>query len=85
MKTKFATLVLCMFFMLHGKAQSDGFFNSNGLGEERLDLHPFPTQTYDEIGFENMNVSTTPIGSGGILLLGFGLFYTTLKRKESVK
>ncbi|MBR6775161.1 MAG: hypothetical protein IKM23_05540 [Bacteroidales bacterium] len=85
MKTKFATLSLCMFFVLHGNAQTDGFFSSNGFGESRIELYPYPAQTYDEVGFENMNVSTTPIGGGCLSLLGLGLIYVSLKRKENVR
>lgn len=85
MKTKLATLMLCMFFMLCGKAQSDGFFNSNALGEGRLNLYPYPAQTFDEIGFDNMNVSTTPVGNGSLALLGIALIYASLKRKEDVR
>lgn len=85
MKTKLATLMLCMFFMLCGKAQSDGFFNSNGLGQDRLNLYPYPAQTFDEIGFDNMNVSTTPVGNGSLALLGIALIYASLKRKEDVR
>lgn len=85
MKTKLATLVLCVFFMLHGKAQSDGFFTSDGLGQDRLNLYPYPSQTSEEIGFDNMNVSTTPVGNGSLALLGLGLIYVSLKRKGDVR
>lgn len=85
MKTKLATLVLCVLFMLHGKAQSDGFFTSDGLGQDRLNLYPYPSQTSEEIGFDNMNVSTTPVGNGSLALLGLGLIYVSLKRKEDVR
>lgn len=85
MKTKLATLLLCMSFMVHGSAQTDGFFSSNGFGESRIELYPYPAQTYDEVGFENMNVSTTPIGNGSLALIGLGLIYASLKRKEIVK
>ena len=85
MKTKFATLSLCMFFVLHGNAQTDGFFSSNGFGESRIELYPYPSQTNDEIGFDNMNIGTTPIGNGSLALIGLGLIYASLKRKEIVK
>ena len=79
MKTKFTTLVLCMFFMLHGNAQSDGFFNSNGFGGRET------YQTHEEVSISNMNIDAAPLGSGSLLLVGFGLAYASFRRKEVVR
>lgn len=84
MKTKFATLLLCMFYVLHGNAQSDTFFNYQGTESERYNtLIPFNTN--EEQGIQNMNVNATPAGSGTLILMATSLLYAFFRRKEDVK
>ncbi len=85
MKTKLATIVLCMFFMLHGNAQSDGFFKYQ-ISERAINDTPTPYFTGEELGFQNMNVNAAPLGNGLILLSSVSLIYVLLsRRKENVR
>lgn len=85
MKTKFATVVLCMFFMLHGNAQSDGFFKYQ-ISERAINETPVPYFTREELGFQNMNVNAAPIGNGLLVLSAVSLIYVlSLRRKEDVR
>ncbi len=84
MKTKFATLLLCMFFMLHGKAQSDGFFNYQST-ERAINETPVPFYPKEEQGFQNMNVNATPLGNGFVILSTISILYVFSRRKEESK
>lgn len=84
MKTKFATLLLCMVFMLHGKAQSDGFFNYQST-ERAINETPVPFYPKEEQGFQNMNVNAAPLGNGFVVLTSISLLYVFLRRKEELK
>ena len=84
MKTKFATLLLCMFFMLHGKAQSDGFFNYQST-ERAINETPVPFYPKEEQGFQNMNINAAPLGNGFVILSAVSILYVFLRRKEESK
>ncbi len=84
MKTKLATLVLCMFFVLHGKTQSDSFFNYQSK-ESRAYGMSIPFDTNEGQDIQNMNVNATPTGNGTIILMATSLLYAFFRRKEDVK
>lgn len=84
MKTKFATLLLCMFFVIHGKAQSDGFFNYQS-AERAINETPVPFSPREEQGFQNMNINAAPLENGLVVLFTISLLYVFLRRKEELK
>ena len=85
MKTKFATLLLCMFFVTHSKAQSDGFFKYQ-ITERAINETPVPYFTREELGFQNMNVNSAPIGNGLLVLSAASLIYVlSSRRKEDMR
>ena len=84
MKTKFATLLLCMFFMLHGKAQSDVFFKYQST-ERAINETPVPFYPKEEQGFQNMNINAAPLGNGFVILSAVSILYVFLRRKEESK
>ncbi len=85
MKTKFATLLLCMFFVTHSKAQSDGFFKYQ-ITERAINETPVPYFTREELGFQNMNVNAAPIGNGILVLSAVSLIYVlSSRRKEDMR
>lgn len=85
MKTKFATLLLCMFFVTHSKAQSDGFFKYQ-ITERAINETPVPYFTREELGFQNMNVNSAPIGNGLLVLSAVSLIYVlSSRRKEDMR
>lgn len=84
MKTKLATLLLCMFFVLHGNAQSDSFFNYQTTEGGRYNT-PVPFNTNEGQGIQNMNINATPTGSGTAILMATSLLYVALRRKEEEK
>lgn len=85
MKTKFATLLLCMFFVTHSKAQSDGFFKYQ-ITERAINETPVPYFTREELGFQNMNVNAAPIGNGLLVLSAVSLIYVlSSRRKEDMR
>lgn len=83
MKTKFATLVLCMFFALHGNSQSDSFFNYQS-AERAVNTTPVPFYPKDGQGIQDMNV-TVPIGNGTMIFTIVSAFYVFYRRKESAR
>lgn len=85
MKTKFATLLLCMFFVTHSKAQSDGFFKYQ-ITERAINETPVPYFTREELGFQNMNVNAAPIGNGLLVFSAVSLIYVlSSRRKEDMR
>ncbi len=85
MKTKFATLLLCMFFVTHSKAQSDGFFKYQ-ITERAINETPVPYFTREDLGFQNMNVNAAPIGNGLLVLSAVSLIYVlSSRRKEDMR
>ncbi len=83
MRTKIATLVLClvMSFSISAQQRTDSFFNYR---ESRLDTRILPVETQGS-SFADMNVYVdAPLGNGVFILLAIGLVYVFLKRKEIV-
>lgn len=85
MKTKFATLVLCLVMSLSIEAQqkTDSFFYSQA--ETRLDKRVLPVETQGT-SFANMDVNVdVPVGNGMFLLLGISVVYVVFKMKEVLR
>lgn len=79
MKTKIATLVLCLVVTLSMSAQkrTDAYFNYQTPEQRGLYI---PVLTPGDIGFDDMYVNT-PIGNGLFVLLGISVVYLVIKRK----
>ncbi len=81
MKTKIATLMLCLSFMLHSYAQSDGFFEYQD-SERAINMTPVPFYMNEWQEFDNMNVNATPVGGGFLMLSMMSMLYAFSRRKE---
>ena len=73
-----------MFFVIHGKAQSDGFFNYQS-AEREINETPVPFSPREEQGFQNMNINAAPLENGLVVLTTISLLYFFIKRKEELK
>lgn len=89
MKKKLLAIIVMGTLAIPAFAQQDSFFNygseSNNNGPSTRTGYAISTQG-DGFGMNPMvNAQTTPVGSGLLLLVGAGLGYALLKRKEETK
>ena len=85
MRTKIATLVLCLVLSLTIMAQrkTDAFFNYQ---DDRADRCLIILADEEGLGLKNMEiVEHAPLGNGLLKLLVVSVFYSILKNREDVK
>lgn len=85
MKKTIFTAVLLMTMALGANAQNDAFFDWNSSTDDVFRSNDFESLVLPSIHGDYLDSPAVPIGSGTLLLLGFGMAYVGLRQKKNSK